>query len=190
MISTDDLSSMDPGEIAEMLDELPPEAISDMVAEATDEQCSILFAALAHPPQRPAPEFPRPGEAFGYRSGSRIIVVLHPWGDNWRLTRFMRDGPTGHYDIEAGDTETLDREIRWGGLTRDDSALMELEAWTQTEQWSMGVEKLMVIRAWNACSAQGRYDLCHQIDDHAVDHTPAETRVWLPTIYQRLREET
>ena len=190
MILTDELNGMNPGEIAGILDKMPPEEISDIVAEATDEQCSILFEALAHPPQHPAPEFPPSGEAFGYRNGDRIIAVLHPWGDNWRITKFMADGPTGHVGIADGDLETLERELRWNNLTRDDSALAELDAWTQTEEWEQGVIRLLILQAWNACSFGHRMDLSHEIDEYYAAHTPEETLAWLPIIYRRLRKGT
>jgi hypothetical protein len=140
--------------------------------------------------QRSAPEFPPPGEAFGYRNCSRSIAILHPWGDNWRITTFMADGPTGHVDIEDGDLETLERELRWNSLTRDDSALAELDAWSQTDEWERGITRLLILRAWNACSFGQRMDLSHEIDAYYAEHTPEETLAWLPIIYRRLREGT
>ena len=157
--------------------------------ETVDEFDALLREIQADRP-RPAPEFPPAGEAFGYRNGDRTIAVLHPWGDNWRITTFMSDGPTGHVEIEAGDTETLARELRWNSLTRDDGALAELEAWSKTTEWEQGLLRLLILRAWNACSCGQRMDLSHEIDAYYAEHTPEETLAWLPTIYRRLREGT
>ena len=142
-------------------------------------------------PEQNLPEFPAPGTLFGYRDRgcSRHIVVLHPWGDNWRLTCFMPDGPSGHKDIEDGDHETLAYEMRWGQLERAAEVLDTLEQWTQTDEWAEGVDKLMILKAWNTCSYYGRSDLCGEIIAHQRAHTPAETLAWLPVIYRQLREE-
>jgi hypothetical protein len=137
------------------------------------------------------PTFPPPGEAYGYRDrhNARRIGVLHPWGDDWRLTSFAPDGPTGHYDIADGDQEKLKTELRWGTFERDDSALEDLEQWTQTPEWERGIKGLYILMIWNRCSYQGRGDLCGEISDYAAEHTQDETLAWLPTIIRRLRKE-
>jgi hypothetical protein len=153
-----------------------------MPTDPSTAQLDGLDEVLSQPAHRLAPEFPPPDAALGYRNGNRSIAVLHPWGDNWRITTFMADGPTGHIDIAAGDTETLERELRWNSLTHDDSALAELEAWSQTEEWEQGITRLLILRAWNACSFGQRMDLSHESDAYYAAHTPEETLAWLPII--------
>jgi len=113
------------------------------------------------------------------------IAAVTMWGDKYRLTTFLRDGPTGHetYSTEA----ELERELNYSWV--EDSAMGdELERWTDTPEWERGLKVTRVLSCWNACSYYGRYDLGRELD--SAYRESLETAVTLiPRIMAQLPKE-
>ena len=116
---------------------------------------------------------------FAHKRHGDQIATLVPYGTNekgdptWRLTIWAPNGPLGHSVFAK---PQLERELKWDWRESLEAG-MTLESWSDTTEWSVGLKQCQFMAAWNACSWQGRYDLCRMLDntktlDEALDLIP------------------
>ena len=91
-----------------------------------------------------------------------MIGVVSFLNGQWRISEWRPDGPSGHQSFTS--EESLEREIG-GWWVEDPTAGEELERWSDTPEWELGLKRVQFLQAWNACSFHNRYDLAKRLDE-------------------------
>jgi len=115
------------------------------------------------------------------------IAVLHPLGDKWRISFFRPNGPSSHCDVRS--QASVDRELQYAWI-EDESAGVELDEWTNTDEWRIGLLQLRYVAAWNLCSFSGRFSLGIALGKYAREHgLEAAVNEYWPKLRKELRSE-
>jgi len=125
---------------------------------------------------------------FAHQRWDDQIATLVPYGTNekgdpvWRLTVWAPNGPLGHSIFAK---PQLERELRWDWCESLEAGMV-LESWCDTTEWSTGLKQCQFLCAWNACSYQGRWDLCQMLDR---TKTLDEALELIPRVLELLQED-